>query len=199
MSKEHSNESEQGIEIDKAALTDSPISQAGNDLVQGDNNTLVKYILDLAGLAQPEKIAGRDEAETFLLSEVKTEVRSRLKYSLHREVAITLDKEMQLDRVRTYSASVKIGVQVIEEIENGTSILNVFQREDVAGRLLILGNPGAGKTTTYLELANNLLEIAESDVKQLIPILFNLSSWKDNDQGIADWVMAEAKSRLHRK
>ena len=195
MSKKHSNESEQGIEIDKAALMDSPISQAGNDLVQGDNNTLVKYILDLAGLAQPEKIAGRDEAETFLLSEVKTEVRSRLKYSLHREVAITLDKEMQLDRVRTYSASVKIGVQVIEEIENGTSILNVFQREDVAGRLLILGKPGAGKTTTYLELANNLLEIAESDVKQPIPILFNLSSWKDNDQGIADWVMAEAKSK----
>ena len=195
MSKKHSNESEQGIEIDKAALMDSPISQAGNDLVQGDNNTLVKYILDLAGLAQPEKIAGRDEAETFLLSEVKTEVRSRLKYSLHREVAITLDKEMQLDRVRTYSASVKIGVQVIEEIENGTSILNVFQREDVAGRLLILGKPRAGKTTTYLELANNLLEIAESDVKQPIPILFNLSSWKDNDQGIADWVMAEAKSK----
>jgi DNA polymerase III delta prime subunit len=114
---------------------------------------------------------------------------------LHREVAITLDKEMQLDRVRTWSASVKIGMQVIEQIESGTSILNVFQREDVAGRLLILGKPGAGKTTTYLELANELLDIAESDLKQPIPILFNLSSWKNNEQSIADWVVAEAKSK----
>lgn len=195
MSKEQPQESEQGIEIDKAELTNSPIGQAGENLAIGDHNTFVKYILNLAGLAQPDKMAGRDEAETFLLGEVKTEVRSRLKHSLHREVAITLDKEMQLDRVRTWSASVKIGMQAIEQIENGTSILNVFQREDVAGRLLILGKPGAGKTTTYLELANELLEIAESDVKQPIPILFNLSSWKDNEQSIADWVVAEAKSK----
>ncbi|NMF60820.1 NACHT domain-containing protein [Pseudanabaena yagii] len=195
MSKEQPQESEQGIEIDKAELTNSPIGQSGENLAIGDHNTFVKYILNLAGLAQPEKVAGRDEAETFLLGEVKTEVRSRLKHSLHREVAITLDKEMQLDRVRTWGVSVKIGMRVIEQIENGTSILNVFQREEVAGRLLILGKPGAGKTTTYLELANDLLEIAESDVKQPIPILFNLSSWKDDDQSIADWVVAEAKSK----
>jgi len=190
-----SKELEQGIEIEKATLTDSPVGQAGNDLVQGNHNSVVKQIFNLVGLSQPEKRADRDESEVFLLEEVTTEVRSRLKHSLHREVAITLDKEVQLDRVRTYSASVKIGVQVIEQIENGTSILNVFQREDVAGRLLILGKPGAGKTTTYLELANELLEIAESDVKQPIPILFNLSSWKDNEQSIADWVIAEAKSK----
>jgi hypothetical protein len=58
-----------------------------------------------------------------------------------------------------------------------------------------LGKPGAGKTTTYLELANELINIAESDLKQPIPILFNLSSWKDNEQSIADWVVAEAKSK----
>ncbi|NUN65952.1 NACHT domain-containing protein [Pseudanabaena biceps] len=195
MSKDQSQESEQGIEIDNATLTNSPVGQAGNDLVQGDHNIVVKYFLDLAGLTQPEKMAGRDESEVFLLGEVTTEVKSRLRHSLHREVAITLDKEMQLDRVRTWSASVKIGMQVIEQIENGTSILNVFQREDVGGRLLILGKPGAGKTTTYLELANELLDIAESDLKQPIPILCNLSSWKDSKQSIADWVMAEAKSK----
>ena len=195
MSKEQPQESEQGIDIDKATLTNSPIGQAVGDLVQGDRNTIVKYILNLAGLSQPEKMAGRDESEVFLLGEVTTEVKSRLRHSLHREVAITLDKEMQLDRVRTWSASVKIGIRVIEQIENGTSILNVFQREDVAGRLLILGKPGAGKTTTYLELANELLDIAESDLKQPIPILFNLSLWKDSKQSIADWVVAEAKSK----
>jgi hypothetical protein len=195
MSKEQPQESEQGIEIDKAELTNSPIGQAVGDLVQGDRNTFVKYILNLAGLSQPENMAGRDESEVFLLGEVTTEVKSRLRHSLHREVAITLDKEMLLDRVRTWSASVKIGMRVIEQIENGTSILNVFQREDVAGRLLILGKPGAGKTTTYLELANELLDIAESDLKQPLPILFNLSSWKDNEQSIADWVVAEAKSK----
>jgi len=200
MSKEPPKESEQKIKIDDATLTNSPIAQAGKNVAIGDGNSFVEQIFnfnfgDLWGVSQSEKMALMDEARTFLLGEVKTEVRSRLRHSLHREVAITLDKEMQLDRVRTWSASVKIGVQVIQQIENGTNILNVFQREDVAGRLLILGKPGAGKTTTYLELANELINIAESDLKQPIPILFNLSSWKDNEQSIADWVVAEAKSK----
>jgi hypothetical protein len=116
MSKEQPQESEQGIEIDKAELTNSPVGQAGNDLVQGNNNSFVKQIFNFVGLSQPEKMAGRDESEVFLLGEVTTEVKSRLRHSLHREVAITLDKEMQLDRVRTWSASVKIGVQVIEHL-----------------------------------------------------------------------------------
>ena len=38
MSKEQPKKSKQGIKIDNAELTGSPIGQAENDVVQGDNN-----------------------------------------------------------------------------------------------------------------------------------------------------------------
>ena len=47
------------------------------------------------------------------------------------------------------------------ELSSQTKMIEVFRREDVSGRLLILGHPGAGKTTTLLELARDLLVEAQ--------------------------------------
>lgn len=49
---------------------------------------------------------------------------------------------------------------------------NLAQQE-----LLILGEPGAGKSTLLLELAHHLVEQAEQDVSQPLPVLLPLSSW----------------------
>jgi Cdc6-like AAA superfamily ATPase len=56
-----------------------------------------------------------------------------------------------------------------------TSIAQVYQEANQ--RLLILGAPGAGKTTLLLDLARTLLDQAEHDETQPIPVVFNLSSW----------------------
>lgn len=60
-------------------------------------------------------------------------------------------------------------------LEPGTPILAVF--DQLGGGLLILGQPGAGKTMLLLELARDLIRRAQRDPSQPIPIVLNLSSW----------------------
>ena len=61
--------------------------------------------------------------------------------------------------------------------------------------LLILGEPGAGKTTTLLELTRDLIDLATKDLTQAIPVVFNLSSWKGGKQTIRDWLVEELKTK----
>lgn len=60
---------------------------------------------------------------------------------------------------------------------------------------MILGNPGAGKTTTMLDLAKDLVTRSEQLADYPIPVLLNLSTWKDNKQSIRDWLIQELKSK----
>ena len=71
---------------------------------------------------------------------------------------------------------------------------------DAAGLLVILGEPGSGKSTTLLDLARTLLDRAEKDIRERVPIVLNLSSWKKK-QPLAEWIAAELseKYRVPRK
>jgi DNA polymerase III delta prime subunit len=81
----------------------------------------------------------------------------------------------------------------------GTNISNVFER--VGRSLLILGEPGAGKTTTLLELAREMIDRAEKDPSEKIPVVFNLSSWTDPKQSLNEWMAEEMRDnyRIQKK
>lgn len=141
-------------------------------------------------------VGNRPRNETLLLQAVKKEVTARLKQSLHNAVLIQLRMEVQPEQVkRPWSSDIKIGDKASEPIPDETSIVEIFDQEEIAGKLLILGNPGAGKTTTMLDLANALIARAEQDADYPIPILLNLSAWKDDKQTLQDWLIAELKSK----
>ncbi|MBN3883794.1 MAG: NACHT domain-containing protein [Nostoc sp. JL34] len=138
----------------------------------------------------------RPKNERILLAAVKQEVTSRLRQSLHNAVLINLGKESQPQQVkRPWDAEIKIGLKPAVPLPETTTIVEVFDSPDIAGKLLILGAPGSGKTTTQLELAQVLVNRAEEQFDYPIPVLFNLSSWKDNRQPITDWLVAELKSK----
>jgi eukaryotic-like serine/threonine-protein kinase len=63
--------------------------------------------------------------------------------------------------------------------------------------LLILGAPGAGKTTILLALARALLELAESDPAEPIPFLANLSTWARDRLSLRDWLIQELAKRYN--
>jgi energy-coupling factor transporter ATP-binding protein EcfA2 len=70
-----------------------------------------------------------------------------------------------------------------------TKIVDVF--DEVGQGLLILGEPGSGKTTTLLHLARETIARAEKDSTQSIPVVFNLSSWAEKRPSIAEWLVEE--------
>jgi hypothetical protein len=61
--------------------------------------------------------------------------------------------------------------------------------------LLILGDPGAGKTITLLELARDLIQLAEQDPSQPIPIILNLSTWAESRRPLIGWATEELISK----
>jgi hypothetical protein len=54
--------------------------------------------------------------------------------------------------------------------------------EQLGERLLVLGEPGAGKTTWLLELAGELCAIAEQRTAAQVPVVLSLSSWPAGDK-----------------
>ncbi|GAP93649.1 NACHT domain-containing protein [Leptolyngbya sp. NIES-2104] len=137
----------------------------------------------------------RPDRELKWLKAFSDEVEGRLATSLHNQILINLGKEVQPDQVRRlWDMEVKTA-QATEAIAPEAEILTVFDRKDIAGKLLILGKPGAGKTTTLLELAQALVKRAIDDPIAPMPFLLNLSSWKDPKQSIRDWAISELTTK----
>ena len=63
-----------------------------------------------------------------------------------------------------------------EPLPPGKSMLEIFREIGMGRSLLVLGAPGAGKTTMLLQLARGLLERARADGAEPIPVVFHLAS-----------------------
>jgi predicted NACHT family NTPase len=166
-------------------------SADGAVIVTGDRNVVITGANAEAIRALQGK---RPRSEKLLIQEVQNEVAARLKQSLHNQVFIHLEIRQNSEQVKhPWDSEIKIGDQPAESLSEATDILQVFDRADVAGKLLILGTPGVGKTTTLLELAKGICERANEDSEFPIPVLVNLSSWKGSSQLISDWLVGELK------
>ena len=60
--------------------------------------------------------------------------------------------------------------------------------DELGSQLLILGDPGTGKTTLLLDLARDLLERADKDEFYPVPAVFNLSSWAKERPPLVEWL-----------
>ena len=115
-----------------------------------------------------------------------------LKKSLFIEVHIELNMETRPDAVEhPWDTVVQMPDKEHVPVAPGTTILELLDQAN--GSLLILGEPGSGKTTMLLELCQLAIERAKADPLQPIPVVLSLSSWKPEPhknivQAFTDWL-----------
>lgn len=126
----------------------------------------------------------------FLLQTVREKVESALAMFLHDDELMALEVQERRDLVQL---PVRIDIQVPsglpQSLPPSTDILDIF--DEYSGRLLILGEPGSGKTVTLLDLARKLIERAWEEPTQPLPVVFNLASWAEKQQDFNEWLIGE--------
>jgi energy-coupling factor transporter ATP-binding protein EcfA2 len=134
---------------------------------------------------------------TVLLSKVKKYwIEGVLEKSLHTQATIELGLEKRADAIEPpFKGFEELPEESRQTLPTGTSATEFFNQIGEGRTLLILGEPGAGKTTILLQLAQNLIARAEKDLSRLIPVVFNLSSWGSKPQRIDNWLVEELWSK----
>jgi hypothetical protein len=151
-----------------------------------------------SALAQPPDQEQAEQLEILRRRVKEYWVDGVLKHSLYNELLISLGKRQADEFV---DAPWKYRVEVSDAVSSGPlADRDVNAIYDAAGLLLILGEPGSGKTTTLLDLARTLLDRARGDIKERVATVLNLSNWK-KEQPLVEWMSGELseKYRVPRK
>lgn len=136
-------------------------------------------------------------SKSVLLGKVKDSwIKGVLENSLHNKALIKLDLEKRPNAVqRPFDNVEELPVKPDESFEE-LQATEIFDQMGAGRTLLILGEPGAGKTIALLKLAQRLVAQTEKDLsRQPIPVVFNLSSWASKRQTIAEWLVEELKNK----
>ena len=200
-----SEQPEQNLDISDSVLENVQIGGiAGRDLnvtqIQGKVgaiNVFGKVQVDQASLNAAKPISQEEYRwRQVLLDKVqKFWIEGVLAKSLHMKVLIELGLEERgefipspIEGVEEFSSDSR------QSFPAGTDAAKIFQDIGAGRTLLILGEPGSGKTVTLLKLAESLVTRTENDLSQPLPIVLNLSSWAKQRQTIADWLVQEIKN-----
>ncbi|MGR3279267.1 NACHT domain-containing protein, partial [Acaryochloris marina NIES-2412] len=155
------------------------------------------------------KIIGSQQIKTkdFLTFILIDQVNKRIKDSLYKQTYIHLKRNENLQQVgkghlapvhkeeiekapknilkRTFQYL--LGSTTSKATNTNKSTIELFEQEDIQGRLLILGEPGSGKTNELLLLARELLYQARDSADKPIPVIFELSEW-NAEKDFSDWL-----------
>ncbi len=135
---------------------------------------------------------GRQE----LLAAIRQEITERSQQSLHLAVFNTLmfDKPLDEEIPRLWNVDIKIGQTPTRTLKPTEKIIDGFPNQNNLGRVVLLGIPGSGKTTTLLELAADCCDRALNNPQAPIPVLLDLPTWQSS-QPLTTWIFAQIQTK----
>jgi hypothetical protein len=122
-----------------------------------------------------------------LLSGLKRRYESRLQQKMNKELRFEI--KLKLKYTKDHTSPETTEHFVIQHEKNAGDFDKLFETYlHQIRRLLILGEPGAGKTVLLLRFALQLIKKAEQDPEFPIPVILNLASWQDKGQTFSHWL-----------
>ena len=203
--EDNTNEESLGERLDQRSLNVKG-SVDDSTVVVGDRNTINEgpryYTTNVFGAFETKQFSARPSQQLsqeeyrwrqVLVQNVKRYwIEGVLERSLHNQVLIELGLE---DRGQAVAAPIGEAEEFAKDAGRpfpaGTQATNIFDGLGAGRTLLILGEPGAGKTTTLLKLTKTLIARIGDDFSQPIPVVLNLSSWTKKRQPIDKWLVQE--------
>ena len=154
-----------------------------------------KFLRSFTGDTEAQRAYRNRQAMLKLVH--NTWIKGVLEQSLHGAALIELGMDYDPTAVdHPWDMVVQMPERPDKAVPPGTHIADVF--DDVGDSLLILGEPGSGKTTMLLELARDLIARAEQDDMLHIPVVFNLSSWAVKQQPLLhEWLIEELRTKYY--
>ena len=176
---------------------DLQMAQSGRDsyALQNSQMTIQRSFISLGGQGREQSKVDWEWAMR-ILQQQQPEIRTRLNQTLFGEMLLdVVDQPERVAQLPSIALEARKTLTMDggegEAIDPRQPIVATYAREEVQRRLLILGTPGSGKTTLLLKLAEQLVGEAIAQPKTVIPIIFELSTWRDDKQSIEDWLLAQ--------
>jgi DNA polymerase III delta prime subunit len=130
--------------------------------------------------AEPAKLTDKERAKFIALL--------KNRYDKRKEQKVADKPELKLSMRYTTEGPALTHFLKSEALTNerATATLNKLLQQHQ--HLLVLGEPGCGKTNSLLNLAVDLLKTASTDDKAPVPVIFNLAGWEDPAISLNEWM-----------
>jgi eukaryotic-like serine/threonine-protein kinase len=138
----------------------------------------------------PEALQNPRNRENLLNSVHTAWIEGVLHQSIHGEIIkLYLAHKPDAVGMRFWGLALKQAGKDDQSLPADYDLHQIFAK---SGRnLLILGQPGSGKTFTLLQLAEPLIAAARRNPTDPLPVILNLSSWAQDQKPLADWLAEE--------
>jgi eukaryotic-like serine/threonine-protein kinase len=173
------------------------INSNGTTTIEGDvigrdkitNHIINKTVIKTA-MTSPEDDAIRRQRAVLLEKVENRWVKRVLEHSVHGAALLELGKEVHSGLVEhPWEMNLRVPGEDERRVPANENIADLFR--ELEESLLIVGDPGTGKSTTLLELTRALCARMREDESQPVPVFLNLASWGNRRLPLADWLVEE--------
>lgn len=153
-----------------------------NNIWQGIN----RLVPSLIGLIRSNKVEEARIIRSRLLDKLESKISIYLEDNLQ-ENAFGENRHLDLSILQAKKAVARSKKRKVKQKTPISNLNTVYNSKKNKGRILLLGEPGSGKTISLLLLAQDLAQEAKKDDKKCIPVIFDAKNWEPKYRNIINW------------